>query len=82
MEKQKLIIFGTGTIPEIAAYYFENDSDYSVSGFVDKEEFVRGQTIHLGKPLMSWAQAIERYPAASIDMFVAIGYQKLIQFGR
>ena len=35
MKKNDLLIFGTGTLAEIAGYYFNTDSSFRGIGFVD-----------------------------------------------
>lgn len=75
-EKQKLLIFGTGTIAEIAAYYFLHDSPYDLVGFVNGDEQESKANEFLDKPVWDWKDAISRFPEGQINFFIAIGYQK------
>jgi sugar O-acyltransferase (sialic acid O-acetyltransferase NeuD family) len=75
-EIKKLLIFGTGTLGELAGYYFQSDTSYELIGYVDDAEFV-GKKPHLsGKPVWSWEDACERYSTEDVKYFVAIGYRK------
>ena len=38
---KKLFIFGTGTIAEIAYYYFSTETNYKICGFVEYKKFIR-----------------------------------------
>ena len=72
----KLLIFGTGEIAELAAYYFEHDSAYEVVAFVADDQFVEGNEF-LGKPLISFSEVTESYPPDQYMMHVALSYAKL-----
>lgn len=80
--KKKLIIFGTGTLAEIAYFYFANDSDYEVVGFTsDKSQQFYGDFL-LEKPVYTWDQLLTSYEKEEIEIFVAIGYRKTNQVRR
>ncbi len=73
-----LIIFGSAEIAELAYFYFENDSDYSVVAFTVDDEFV-AQGKKLDLPVVPFSKIAERFPPAQHDMHVALSYAKLNQ---
>jgi sugar O-acyltransferase (sialic acid O-acetyltransferase NeuD family) len=79
MPTNKLLIFGTGTLGEIANYYFSNDSDYEVQGFIDRDDVVLEAQAFLGKQVYNWSQTKEKFTPEEISVFVAIGYRKTNQ---
>jgi sugar O-acyltransferase (sialic acid O-acetyltransferase NeuD family) len=75
-KERKLIIFGSGTLAEIAAFYFQRDSDYDVLGFTDGDEFITQSATLMNLPIQSWQHIRTQYSPADVDLFVAIGYRK------
>jgi len=74
---EPLVIFGTGTLAEIAAYYLTYDGGYEVCGHTDLPEFLTDTTaVRLGRQVVPWPEAIERFPPAQFAAFVAVGYRK------
>ena len=82
IKKKKLIIFGSGTLGELANYYFSNDSHYEVIGFTEDDEFHLNENLVLGKPLYKWADLIKKFSPDQVEIFVAIGYKKTNQLRR
>ena len=76
MKKSNLLIFGTGTLAEIASYYFNADSAYKLIGFVDMPEFAAKQSSLINLPVFSWQKALVEFGKNDVNFFVAIGYQK------
>ena len=76
MEKKGLLIFGTGTVAEIAGYYFTTDSTYKLIGFVDQPQFAQTRKSLMGRPIFPMEVALANFRQADADFFVAIGYQK------
>ena len=74
--KRKLIIFGAGDIAEIAAYYFDNQSEYDVVSHTVDGEFLTGEKFGR-RPVCAFEEIAERFPASEHDMFVALSYTKL-----
>ena len=79
MKTKKLLIYGTGTLGELADYYFSKDSDYEVLGFIDREEVAQDIMTYLGKNVYNWSQAKASFAPEEISIFVAIGYRKTNQ---
>jgi len=74
--KNNLIIIGTGLFAEVAKTYFEEYSEYNVSGFACHEKYKDSDSIY-GLPLYSIEKMIDEYSADKYDVFVAIGYGKM-----
>lgn len=71
-----LVIFGLGQMAELAHYYFENDSDYDVVGFVVDPDFKSAETF-LGLPVVTTEGLVTQFNPKDHSAFVAIGYSKL-----
>ncbi len=76
MGKEKIIIFGTGDIAQIANYYFETDSNYEVVAFTVDSAYIKQDTYE-GKPLVAFEDIATIYPAAGHKMFIALSYAKM-----
>jgi sugar O-acyltransferase (sialic acid O-acetyltransferase NeuD family) len=72
----KLVIFGTGEIAQMAHYYFSNDSNYSVAGFTVDAEFLT-QGIFCGLPAVPFEEVQGVFPTSEFEMFVAVSYRQL-----
>ena len=73
---KRLIIFGTGGLAEVAAFYFERDSDYEIVGFTATDP--AGAEFR-GKPLAAFATLAATHPPGEHELFIAVGYSKLNQ---
>lgn len=71
-----LIIFGTREIAALARYYFENDSDYRVEAFTADDGHVSEDSFE-GRPVIPLSEVCRRYPPGSMDMHVALSYNRL-----
>ena len=76
MTEKNLLIYGTGTISEIASFYFNHDTNYKIIGYVDNEKTIQENDEFLGKKLYSWKQIKEFFSPDDVDIFIAIGYKK------
>lgn len=76
MEKQPLIIFGTGDIAQIAKYYFDIDSEYEVVGFTVNQQYLTSKFVE-GKPVIPFENIEAQYPPATYKMFIALSYSKM-----
>ena len=74
--KNKLVIFGSTDIAELALYYFNNDSNYEVSAFTVDKDHIKQETF-CGLPIVDFAQIDEFYPPTDYQIFIAIGYNNL-----
>jgi len=75
---KKLVIYGTGLIAEVAAFYFAKDSAYEVVAFANAAEFIKEGTFG-GKPVVPFEALEKSHPAAAHETFIAIGYTKTNQ---
>ena len=74
--RKNLLIFGSGTLAELATFYFEKDSNYKVISYVEDDTFEGTKKELMGSPIILWSDALERYSIADVDFFVSIGYRK------
>lgn len=69
-----LVIFGDGAAAELANYYFETDSNYTVVAFSVDDNYLRGRDSLWGKPLIGSSAVSKIFSPASSHFFVALGY--------
>lgn len=74
MIMNEIVIYGTGLIAEVAWFYFENDSNYSITSFCNQGEFIKKPSF-LGKPVIPFEDIEKIYPPEHFLLFVAIGYK-------
>lgn len=74
--KEKIIIFGTGDIAQIANYYFDIDSQYEVVAFTVDSAYIQ-QPEYEGKPLVAFETIVDTYPPEQYKMFIALSYAKM-----
>lgn len=74
--RKKLVIFGKGELAELANFYFTNDSNYEVCGFVVDKKYL-DDSVFLDLPLNSFDEIENIYPPNCYELFIAIGYTKL-----
>ena len=75
MEK-KLFIFGTGTIAEIAYYYFSTETNFKICGFVEYKKFIKKKKFN-NLPVIALEKVQKFFPNHDYYGFVAIGYRSL-----
>jgi sugar O-acyltransferase (sialic acid O-acetyltransferase NeuD family) len=73
-----LVIFGTGSIAELADFYFRegggnDEGSRRVAGFTVDAAF-RKEDSFLDRPLVAFDEVEVRFPPAEFDMFVALAY--------
>lgn len=71
--RRPLVLFGSGEIAEIAAYYFRRDTDREISAFVVDDERVDAERI-FDAPLIGVSELPTAFPASDYEAFVAVGY--------
>lgn len=73
-----LLIFGLGELPEQALYYFSQHDGRTVVAFtVDAAYATVSQ--NSGLPVLAFDEAQRRFPPATHDLFVAVGYSNFNQ---
>ena len=73
---KELVIFGTGPFAELAHYYFQRDSDYSVAAFTLDAAFI-SESVFQGLPVVAFENVETDFPPENYDLFVAMGIQKV-----
>ena len=76
MKNKKLRIFGTGDIAQIAAYYFEIDSEYEVAAFTVDKNYCTSPDFE-NKPLVPFEDISELYPCSEYYLFIAMSYAQM-----
>ena len=71
-KSKKAVIFGTGVLSELASFYLEHDSSYTVHGFCVTDPT---ENSYLGKPLVDFEKVTKHFPPDEYEMFVAVGYR-------
>lgn len=74
--KQRLVIFGSGDMAELAHYYFRTDTDYEVVAFTVDAAYVEAPAF-CGLPMVPFETLAQQYPPASHALFIALGYSRV-----
>ncbi len=78
---EKLVIFGTGMISDVAFHHFVRDGLYQVVAFTCDAAWIDadkdGAPTHHGLPLVPFEEVERTYPPDEVTMFVALGYHEL-----
>jgi sugar O-acyltransferase (sialic acid O-acetyltransferase NeuD family) len=73
-----LIIFGTGSLAQLAHYYAVKEMGLSVLGFVvDRDR--KNSDECCGLPVLIWETCVASYSPKSVSMYVAVGYRNMQQ---
>jgi sugar O-acyltransferase (sialic acid O-acetyltransferase NeuD family) len=75
---KKLIVYGTGLVAEVAAFYFAKDSEYEVVAFANDSVFIKEETF-AGFPVIPFEGLEKVHPPSEYAMFIALGYAKTNQ---
>jgi sugar O-acyltransferase (sialic acid O-acetyltransferase NeuD family) len=73
-----LLIFGAGALAEQARYYFAEHGGRHIEAFTVDAAYV-GEGRFDGLPVLDFTEAQKRFPPATHELFVAIGYTRLNQ---
>ncbi len=76
MSAKPLVLFGVGELAEIAAYYFEVESERRVEAFTIDAAHVK-ETTFLGRPVVPFESISDELAPSNHDMFVAVGYSRI-----
>ena len=74
-----VVVFGIGTVAQLAHFYLTHDSDRTVAAFAVDRDYLK-ETELLGLPVVAGDEVADRFPPASYDMFVAVGYSRMNKF--
>lgn len=72
MASKALLIVGTGMQAEETVYYLGTLGGHEVDGFLLDPEYLKEPTF-LGRPVLTFDEALKRFPPATHALFVAIG---------
>ncbi len=72
----KIIVFGMGSVGELAHYYFANDSEYEVVAFTADKKYIKS-TVFLKLPVVAFEHIEQEYSPAEYKIFIALGYAKI-----
>jgi len=72
----RIVIFGMGDIAQIANYYFEIDSPYTVAAFTVDRPYLTGDKYE-GKPLIAFDEILNKFPPSKYKMFIALSYAQM-----
>lgn len=75
---KRLVIYGTGLIAEVAAFYFDRDSAYEVAAYTNAGEYIKEGSFN-GKPVVAFEELTSNNPPAEYDLFIALGYKQTNQ---
>jgi sugar O-acyltransferase (sialic acid O-acetyltransferase NeuD family) len=75
---KKLIIYGSGLIAEVAAFYFRTDTDYRIEAFANAAEFITDTTFD-GKPVVPFEELEASFSPSDHEIFIALGYKNTNQ---
>lgn len=73
---EKVVIFGTEKLAELAHFYLENDTSYKVVAFTVDSQYIKNKEFN-GRPVVAFEEIVKLYPPDKFEMFVAIGYKNL-----
>ena len=68
-----IVIVGTALLAEQMHFYFSDHAQRQVEAFAVDAEYVREDNF-VGKPVLEFEEALRRYPPATHELFVAIGF--------
>jgi sugar O-acyltransferase (sialic acid O-acetyltransferase NeuD family) len=73
---EKIVIFGTSQIAQLAKYYFDIDSSYEVVAFTVDKNYITSDSFE-DKPLVPFEEIKKLYPPSEYKMFIALSYSKM-----
>jgi sugar O-acyltransferase (sialic acid O-acetyltransferase NeuD family) len=71
-----LVIFGTGQLAEVAAWYFQHDLGRTIACHAVDAEHISDSTFG-DVPVVPFAEISDHFPPSTHDVFVAVGYRKV-----
>ncbi|MFZ5632080.1 MAG: acetyltransferase [Bacillota bacterium] len=73
---ERVVIFGSGKMAQLAHFYLTKDSPYEVVAFTVDGDWIKEKEIY-GLPVVPFEEVAALYPPDTCKMFVAVGYKKL-----
>ena len=75
---KKIVIFGLGSISQMARYYISADEKYEVAAFCVDQAFLESDSF-CGVPVVAFESVQDVYPADAHLMFIPLSYTKVNQ---
>jgi sugar O-acyltransferase (sialic acid O-acetyltransferase NeuD family) len=76
MSHKPVVIFGAGTLAEMAAVYLSRDSPRDVLAYTVDGQYADAHRFR-GLPLIAFEELLESHPPDRVDLLVAIGYSQV-----
>jgi sugar O-acyltransferase (sialic acid O-acetyltransferase NeuD family) len=73
---KKMVIFGTGSLGQLAYFHFSKAGQYEVAAFTVNEEYLEERKV-FGLDVVAYEKIETTHPPEAFSMFVAIGYKRL-----
>jgi sugar O-acyltransferase (sialic acid O-acetyltransferase NeuD family) len=74
--RKNLVLFGLGELAEVAAYYFEHDTNHTVVAITADGEFIEEDRF-LDYPVVPFEDIAKAFPSDDCQGFVSVGYSKI-----
>lgn len=74
--KSRVVIFGTGSLAQVAHFLFTHDSDHEIAAFTVNEAHLTEREL-FGLPVVPFETLEKDFPPSEFDLFVAVGYKNL-----
>ena len=79
INKEKIIVFGTGVMADLIHYYFKHDSSFEVVAFAVNKDCLRDKKFH-GLPVVAFEDVETVYPPQEYKMFIPLDYKRTNKF--
>lgn len=76
---KKMVIFGAGSLAQLAYVHFSNAGQYEVAAFTVHEEYVKERMI-FGLDVVAYERIERTHPPEAFRMFVAVGYRRVNKY--
>lgn len=74
--KKHLVVFGSDDIAQLAQYYFNTDSEYSIAAFTLDAAYIKEATFG-GLPVVPFEEITKHFSPKKYELFIALGYSKV-----
>jgi len=81
VQQRPLLIFGTGDVAQLAAYYFQVDYGRDVVAYIVDDDYVDAPEF-AGLPLVPASKCDSEFPPEDYDLFIALAYTKMNRLRR
>lgn len=73
MTTKKLVIFGSGELAEVAAFYFKHDTEREIAAFCVDGEYIKEDSF-AGHAVVPFEEVTSSHSSENYDFFIAVGY--------